>query len=34
VLANAMNKIHTTEEFTTVEELKNIADLTLLLMTL
>jgi tripeptide aminopeptidase len=33
VLANAMNRVHSCEEFTTVEELQRIADLTLRLMT-
>ena len=33
VLANAMNRIHALDEFTTVDELSNIADLTLALMT-
>jgi tripeptide aminopeptidase len=33
VLANAMNRIHALDEFTTVEELSKIADLTLALMT-
>ena len=33
VLANAMNRIHALDEFTTVEELTRIADLTLALMT-
>lgn len=33
VLANAMNQCHSTEEFTTVDELARIAELTLTLMT-
>jgi tripeptide aminopeptidase len=33
VLANAMNRVHSCEEYTTVEELRRIADLTLCLMT-
>jgi tripeptide aminopeptidase len=33
VVANAMNRVHACDEYTTVEELVRIAELTLLLMT-